>query len=82
MDECYAKVVGQAPAISTLKRKADLQIWSGSVRSPVPVVPGAWCPGVLLLPASLVVTLPPVLASLVVVSAFYAGSVVGVGRAA
>ena len=35
MDECYAKVVGQAPAISTLKRKANLQIWS-------PVVPGGW----------------------------------------
>jgi hypothetical protein len=34
MDECYEKVVGQVPAISTLKRKADLQIWSP--------VPGGW----------------------------------------
>ena len=82
MDEGYAKVVGQAPAISTLKRKADLQIWSGPVRSPVPVVPGWWCPGALLLPASLVMALSPALASLVVVSAFYAGSVVGDCRAA
>jgi hypothetical protein len=73
MDECYAKVVGQAPAISTLKRKANLQIWS-------PV--GGWLPGPLLLPASVVVSLPFGLASLVVVSAFYSGSVVGVERAA
>jgi hypothetical protein len=73
MDECYAKVVGQVPAISTLKKKADLQIWS-------PVV--GWLPGALLLPASLVMALPPALASLVVVSAFYSGSVVGVERAA
>src|SRR5262249_30884925 len=28
MDECYEKVVGKSPAISTLKRKKDLQIWS------------------------------------------------------
>jgi len=28
MDECYEKVVGKSPAISTLKRKTDLQIWS------------------------------------------------------
>jgi hypothetical protein len=73
MDECYAEVVGQAPAISTLKRKANLQIWS-------PVV--GWLPGPLLLPASAVVSLPPALASLVVVSAFYSGSVVGAERAA
>jgi hypothetical protein len=73
MDECYAKVVGQAPAISTLKRKANLQIWS-------PVV--GWCPGALLLPASLVMALPPALASLVVVGAFYSGSAVGAERAA
>jgi hypothetical protein len=73
MDECYEKVVGQVPAISTLKRKADLQIWS-------PV--GGWCPGPLLLPALLVMALPPTVASLVVVGAFYSGSVVGAERAA
>ena len=33
MDECYEQVVGKSPAISTLKPKRDLQIWS-------PVVPG------------------------------------------
>lgn len=71
MDECYEKVVGQVPAISTLKRKADLQIWS-----PVPVV-SVWVPGLLPLPACVVVSLPPGLGSLVVVSAFYSGSVVG-----
>jgi hypothetical protein len=75
MDECYEKVVGKAPAISTLKRKADLQIWSpviGWLPSPLP----------LPLPASLVVSLPPGLASLVVVSTFYSGNVVGYERAA
>jgi hypothetical protein len=43
MDECYEKVVGQVPAISTLKRKADLQIRS-------PVVPGGprWLDGCLV----------------------------------
>jgi hypothetical protein len=76
MDECYEKVVGQVPAISTLKRRADLQIWS-----PVPVVSG-WVSAPLPLPVSVVVSLPPGLASLVVVSAFYSGSVVGVERAA
>jgi hypothetical protein len=76
MDECYEKVVGKSPAISTLKRKRDLQIWS-----PVPVVRG-WVPAPLPLPASVLVSLPSGLASLVVVSAFYSGSVVGVERAA
>lgn len=33
-----------------------------------------WCPGTLLLPASLVMALPTGLASLVVVCAFYSGS--------
>jgi hypothetical protein len=73
MDECYEKVVGQAPAISTLKRKADLQISS-------PVV--GWLPGALPLSPLVVVGLPPGLASLIVVGTFYAGSVVGVERAA
>ncbi len=41
-----------------------------------------WVPGPLPLLASLVVSLPVALASLVVVSAFYSGSVVGVERAA
>jgi hypothetical protein len=73
MDECYEKVVGQVPAISTLKRKADLQIWS-------PVV--GWLPGALPLPASVVAGLPPGLASVIVVGAFYLGSLFGVERAA
>ena len=73
MDECYEKVVGQVPAISTLKTKADLQIWS-------PVV--GWLPGALPLPALVVAGLPPGLASVIVVGAFYSGSVVGVERAA
>src|SRR6516165_8985295 len=76
MDECYEKVVGKSPAIPTLKRKRDLQIWS-----PVVVVLG-WMPGPLPLPMCVVVSLPPSLASLVVVSAFYSGSVVGVEQAA
>jgi hypothetical protein len=76
MDECYENVVGKSPAISTLKRKRDLQIWS-----PVAVVCG-WMPGPLPLPASVVVSLPLALASLVVVSAFYSGFVVDEERAA
>jgi hypothetical protein len=85
MDECYEKVVGKSPAISTLKPKKDLQIWS-------PAVPGGgggggggvsvWVSAPLPLPVPVVMSLPPGLASLVVVSAFYSGSVVGVERAA
>ena len=48
----------------------------------VPELAGWWACGPLPLPVSVVVSLPPGLASLVVVSAFYSGSVVGVERAA
>ena len=81
MDECYEKVVGKSPAISTLKQKRDLQIWSPVVV----VVPGrvlGWVPAPLPLPASVVVCLSSALASLVAVSAFYSGSVLEIERAA
>jgi len=48
----------------------------------VPELAGEWTFGPLPLPVSVVESLPPGLASLVVVSAFYSGSVVGVERAA
>jgi hypothetical protein len=96
-------VVGKSPAISTLKPKRDLQIWSpvvaagravelaggravelAAVRALAdgPELADGWAFGPLPLPASVVVSLPLALASLVVVSAFYSGSVVGAERAA
>ena len=48
----------------------------------MPELAGVWMFGPLPLPVPVVVSLPPGLASLVVVSAFYSGSVVGVERAA
>jgi hypothetical protein len=59
---------------------------AGSAAGPelafVPELAGVWMFGPLPLPVPVVVSLPPGLASLVVVSAFYSGSVVGVERAA
>jgi hypothetical protein len=88
MDEAFEKVVGKPPTRrcsfsaryvidkSTYNLKNTPQNGTGTG-----LVVG-WSPGLLPLPASVVVGLLAGLASLVVVSSFYSGSVIGLERAA
>jgi hypothetical protein len=85
MDEIYEKVVGKPPtrkcsfsAHYVLDRAGQNLV---ALPQSAPWVVG-WVPGSLPLPASLVVSLPPGLASLAVVASFYSGSVVGLERVA
>jgi hypothetical protein len=86
MDEAFEKVVGKPPtrrcsfAVRYVTDKATHNLVANPQNGTGLVV--RWVPGSLPLPASLVASLPPVLASLVVVSSFYSGSVIGLERAA
>jgi hypothetical protein len=86
MDEAFEKVVGKPPTRRcSFSARYVLDKSTQSLITPPQNGTGllvGWSPGLLPLPASVVLGLPPGLASLVVVSSFYSGSVIGLERAA